>query len=62
MMLIIAEKPDLGKAIAAGISGHQEYDKENSLIRATWEGEETIIVWCFGHLLTLWEPEDYDEK
>lgn len=62
MMLIIAEKPDLGKAIAAAIPGHKEYDRENSLIRATWEGEDTIIVWCFGHLLTLWEPEDYDEK
>lgn len=62
MQLIIAEKPELGRAIAAAISAPQQYDKAAQIIRTKLHGEETIIVWCFGHLLELWDPEDYDEK
>lgn len=62
MQLIIAEKPDLGRAIAAAISAPQQYDKAAQIIRTKLHGEETVIVWCFGHLLELWDPEDYDEK
>lgn len=62
MQLIIAEKPDLGRAIASAISAPKEYDKAAQIIKTKLHGEETIIVWCFGHLLELWDPEDYDEK
>ena len=52
--LIIAEKPSLARAIAAGIGGNQQKDKTH--IRAG----EYIITWCFGHLLELKMPEDYN--
>ena len=60
MILFIAEKPDLGKAIAAAIPGKKEFDRRNGIITATFDGKPATIVWCFGHLLTLWDPEDYD--
>lgn len=56
MKLVIAEKPQLGKAIADALPGHAE--SKDDVIR---KGEYTII-WAYGHLLTLKEPEDYDEK
>ena len=56
MKLIIAEKPELGRAIAAAISGTEK--SETGFI----EKGDYYITWCFGHLLTLKEPDDYDEK
>ena len=56
MKLIIAEKPQLGQAIADALPGHGE--KKDGVIQ---KGDYTII-WAYGHLLTLKEPEDYDEK
>ena len=26
------------------------------------EGEDTIVTWCVGHLVTMSYPEAYDEK
>lgn len=60
MILFIAEKPDLGKSIAAAIPGKKEYDTHKGIITTSFEGEPATIVWCYGHLLTLWDPEDYD--
>ena len=54
MTLIIAEKPELGRAIAAAIPGSGR--TEQSVI---YKGEYAVI-WAYGHLLTLKEPEDYD--
>lgn len=55
MRLFIAEKPDLAKAIMSGMSGevkrHEGYCKKG----------DNLITWAFGHLLELFEPEDYDE-
>lgn len=62
MILVIAEKPDLGKAIAAAIPGQSQYDKSSQVIRKSFHGEEMVICWCAGHFLTLKDPEDYDEK
>lgn len=62
MQLIIAEKPDLGKAIAEAIPAKKEYDRGEQLIHTTLHGKPTTIAWCFGHLLELWDPEDYDES
>ena len=55
MRLFIAEKPELGRAIAEAIGNGQ---KEAGCIRC---GND-VITWCFGHLLTLTEPEDHDSK
>lgn len=54
MTLIIAEKPELGRAIAAAIPGSGR--TEQSVI---YKGDYAVI-WAYGHLLTLKEPEDYD--
>ncbi|WNS45009.1 DNA topoisomerase 3 [Paenibacillus sp. MMS20-IR301] len=54
--LIIAEKPDMGRNIAAAI----EPKAKNH--RSYLEGEQYIITWAIGHLIGLAEPEAYDSK
>ena len=54
MVLIIAEKPQLGRLIADAIDGKEK--TENGTIRKG----DYCIIWAFGHLLTLKEPEDFD--
>ena len=56
MKLVIAEKPQLGEAIAAALPG-RGVTKDGVI----YKGDYTI-VWAFGHLLTLKEPEDYDSR
>lgn len=56
MRVIIAEKPSLGRLIAAGIGGSQT--QGDGLIRT----REATVTWCFGHLLELAAPEHYDPK
>ncbi|MBP1999825.1 DNA topoisomerase-3 [Paenibacillus shirakamiensis] len=54
--LVIAEKPDMGRTIAAVIEPRA---KNN---RSYLEGEQYIITWAIGHLLGLAEPDSYDAK
>ena len=54
-ILVIAEKPSVAKDIAR-VLGCKER-KEGFL-----EGENYIVSWAIGHLVTLADPEDYDEK
>ncbi|GGD63630.1 type IA DNA topoisomerase [Paenibacillus nasutitermitis] len=54
--LIIAEKPDMGRTIAAVI----EPKAQNK--RSYLEGERYIITWAIGHLVSLAEPDQYDPK
>ncbi|MFC5704293.1 DNA topoisomerase 3 [Cohnella faecalis] len=54
--LIIAEKPDMGRNIAAVI----EPKAQNR--RTYLEGDTYIISWAIGHLIGLAEPDLYDEK
>lgn len=56
MRLFIAEKPSLGRAIAAALPGAQK--KEKTHIRC---GED-IVVWAVGHIIELKNPDDYDPK
>lgn len=56
MRVIIAEKPALGKAIASAIPGAEK--TSNGCI---YKGDYAII-WAYGHLLTLKDPEDYDQS
>lgn len=55
MRLFIAEKPDVGKAIAEALGGGR---RDGGCIRC---GDD-VVTWCFGHLLTLTDPEDHDEN
>ena len=52
MRLFIAEKPNLGKAIARGLGGGRT---EQGCIRCG----DNIVTWCFGHLLEPAYPEAY---
>lgn len=54
--LIIAEKPELGRAIAEAIL-HSKNEQQGVI-----ENDQYIVTWAFGHLLSLVEPEYYDEK
>lgn len=56
MRLFIAEKRVLGEAIAAALEGKEEM-RDSVLYKGN-----NAIVWTFGHLLTLREPESYDKK
>ena len=53
MVLIIAEKPSLGRNIAEGIGQMQ---KRNGYL----EGNGYIITWAFGHLFSLCDIEAYN--
>lgn len=55
-VLVIAEKPELGRAIASVIVGN--VNEKNGII----ENENYIVTWAFGHLLELCPPEVYDES
>jgi DNA topoisomerase-3 len=54
--LVIAEKPDMGRNIAAAI------EPKAANKRTHLEGEQYIITWAIGHLITLAEPDKYDDK
>lgn len=56
MKLIIAEKPELARAIAEAIPGTK--NKKDGYI----EIGEYCVTWAAGHLLKLYDPQDYDEK
>lgn len=57
MKLIIAEKPELGKAIAAAICQKPVTNRDGSINC----GEYTVIS-AFGHLFKLKQPEEYGEE
>ncbi|GIP41099.1 DNA topoisomerase [Paenibacillus sp. J31TS4] len=54
--LVIAEKPDMGRNIAKAI----EPRAVNK--RTHMEGDRYIITWAIGHLITLAEPDRYDDR
>ncbi len=54
--LFIAEKPSVGQQFAAAL-GENLSRKDGYL-----EGENMVVTWCVGHLVTMSYPEVYDEK
>ena len=55
MKLVIAEKPSVGRSIANVLGVRENND-------GYLKGNGYIVSWCFGHLVTLAPPEQYDEK
>ncbi|KKX24198.1 DNA topoisomerase 3 [Rhizobium sp. LC145] len=53
--LVIAEKPELAKAIVEGLGGGSRKD-------GYYECGSDRVTWCYGHMLALLDPEDYDER
>lgn len=56
MKLVIAEKPSVGNTIAKVIGANRTRGDGYT------EGNGYIVSWCFGHLVTLAAPEDYDKR
>lgn len=52
--LFIAEKPELARAIVEGLGGGTT--KKGYIECANGD----VVTWCFGHMLALKDPEDYD--
>lgn len=53
--LVIAEKPSVGRDIAKILHCYEEKD-------GYIEGNEYVVTWAVGHLVTLKFPEEHDEK
>lgn len=53
--VVLAEKPSVGRDIARVLNCTQ---KGNGFM----EGKEYIVTWALGHLVTLADPETYDDK
>jgi DNA topoisomerase-3 len=53
--VVLAEKPSVGRDIARVLHCHK---KGNGY----FEGDKYIVTWALGHLVTLADPEAYDEK
>src|SRR3954453_8986447 len=56
--LVIAEKPSVGRDLAAALPGSFTPSKDKTHI----EGDEYVITWAVGHLVGLAPPDDYDPK
>lgn len=52
-MLYIAEKPELARAIVDALGGGKK-------ARGYYECGDDRVTWCFGHMLELYEPKDFD--
>lgn len=53
--VVIAEKPSVARDIARVLNCHK---KGNGFL----EGDKYIVTWALGHLVTLADPEAYDNK
>lgn len=51
--LFIAEKPSLAKAIAENLGNPRRQQTHFTCNNAD------VVTWCFGHMLELYDPEDY---
>ena len=54
-VLVIAEKPSVARDIAAVLKCGEKGD-------GFIGGENYIVSWAVGHLVTLCEPDDYDKS
>lgn len=60
MKLFIAEKPELARAIAGGLSGVENTSLPKNC--GYIQKGDNIITWAFGHILELFEPHDYNKE
>jgi DNA topoisomerase-3 len=59
--LIIAEKPSVARDIVAALGGFSPSTRTPQGI-SVWESSQFLCTHALGHLLELYEPEDYDPK
>lgn len=53
--LVLAEKPSVGRDIAKVLKCHKK-------LNGAYEGNQYIVTWALGHLVTLADPEAYDKR
>lgn len=53
--LVLTEKPSVGREVAKILNCHQKGS-------GCFTGAKYIVTWALGHLVTLADPESYDEK
>jgi DNA topoisomerase-3 len=58
MRVFIAEKPSLARAIFEGLGGNPDTEKLNGY----YQHGTDAVTWCYGHMLELCDPQDYDER
>jgi DNA topoisomerase III len=56
--LVIAEKPSVGRDLAAALPGSFKTSQDKTFI----EGDDYVITWAVGHLVGLAAPDEYDPK
>lgn len=59
--LIIAEKPSLAKNICAAITPTPKWVAGSAKNSGSWENDDYIVTYAFGHLLALKDAADYDD-
>jgi DNA topoisomerase-3 len=57
LKLYIAEKPSLGRAIAAALPKPHKNHKTHIEV-----ANGDVVSWCVGHILAQADPQDYDER
>ena len=60
MRLVIAEKKLTAEAIAKAIFDKYEY--RDKVFKGTGNNSDVVIAHCSGHLISLKDPHEYDEK
>lgn len=61
MKLYIAEKPSLGRAIAAALSQTLAKPHKNHKTHIELANGD-VVSWCVGHILAQADPQDYDDR
>ncbi len=59
MIVMFAEKPDMGRIIAAALGGNA-VRRRNGWLEVDYAGQTHCITWGFGHLYGLKDARDYD--
>jgi DNA topoisomerase III len=54
--LVIAEKPSVGRDLAQVLQG--PFEKHEGYL----EGPEHVVTWAVGHLVSLADPDEYDDR
>ena len=54
--VFIAEKPSVARDFAAAL--HENFLTQDGFM----ESEQSVVTWCFGHLVTMSYPDAYDPK
>lgn len=53
--LVLAEKPSVGRELGRVLGCHMKKD-------GYLEGNQYVVTWALGHLVTLADPQDYDKR